>query len=142
MPLSLTDEATIDGTTRPKSVIVTGGASGIGLAMSRHFASQGHRVAILDVNTESGLTVASDLARDYPHATVSFKKCDISSWDEQARVFKEVYHGHGDQLDIVMANAGVSEQGVSSAINLDEEEPLKPNTKVLDVNLTGTIYCE
>ncbi|KAI1344425.1 putative short chain dehydrogenase/reductase [Xylariaceae sp. FL0016] len=124
-----------------KSVIVTGGASGLGLAMTNHFASQGHYVAILDVNTEAGAQVVSELAKQHPKAALSFKKCDISSWAKQAAVFKEVYAEHGG-IDVVMANAGISEQGVSSVAGLgeEEEEPLEPNLKVLDVNLTGTIY--
>ncbi|VZH92637.1 unnamed protein product [Fusarium fujikuroi] len=36
------------------SIVVTGGASGIGLAITRHFAAQGHMVAVLDVNSKTG----------------------------------------------------------------------------------------
>ncbi|KAK3313952.1 hypothetical protein B0H66DRAFT_567447 [Apodospora peruviana] len=123
-----------------KSAIVTGGASGIGLAMSRHFASQGHRVAILDVDTNSGPQIAAYVAAEYPYSTVSFKKCDVTSWDEQAAVFKEVYEEHGGRLEIVMANAGVSEQGATTAVHLDEDSPSPPRLTVLNINLIGTIY--
>jgi len=126
----------------PKSIIVTGGASGIGLAMSRHFASQGHRVAILDVNTQTGPQAAAEIAAEHPAATVVFKKCDVSSWDEQAAVFKEVFHEHGDSLDVVMANAGISEGGSVTVVNLKEAEPTKPRLTALEINLLGVIYCE
>lgn len=127
-----------------KSVIVTGGCSGIGLTMARHFASEHHRVTIFDVSPdETGQETARTLSSNYPPAKVSFKRCDVSSWDAQAAAFKEVYEEHG-RIDIVMANAGISEQsqGSTSAINLQEETPSKPRLKVLDVNLTGVVYSE
>ncbi|KAK3319999.1 hypothetical protein B0T19DRAFT_445774 [Cercophora scortea] len=125
----------------PKSVIVTGGASGIGLTMSRHFASQGHRVAILDINAESGHGIATEIASEFPESTVSFRKCDVSSWDEQAAAFKAIFHEHGGSIDIVMANAGVSEQGSTTAVDLAEmDEPLPPKLGTIQINLMGTIY--
>lgn len=124
------------------SVIVTGGASGIGLAMSRHFASLGYQVAILDVNAKSGLEAAKELSEEYPAATVVFKKCDVVSWEEQAAVFKEVFHEHGGKLDVVMANAGIAEGGSVTVVDLEEEEPSPPRLTTLNINLIGVIYCE
>jgi NAD(P)-dependent dehydrogenase (short-subunit alcohol dehydrogenase family) len=127
-----------------KSIIVTGGASGIGLAITRHFAAQGHRVAMLDLNAASGPGVAASVAAEFPESTVSFHQCDVSSWDQQAAAFKEVFQEHGNSLDIVVANAGVSEQGVTTLVSLaeDGEGPRKPRTTTVEVNLLGTIYCE
>lgn len=125
-----------------QSIIVTGGASGIGLAMTRHFASEGHRIAILDVNQHTGPAVMAEVAADYPQATLSFKKCDVSSWQEQAAVFKEVFEEHGKRLDIVMANAGLSEQGSSSLVSVEEDEPVQPTLRTVNVNLIGVIYCK
>lgn len=126
---------------RRLSVIVTGGASGLGLSMSQYFASQGHIVTIFDVNTDAGHKVTAEVAAQHPQAAVSFKRCDITSWDNQATVFREVFEQHG-AVDVVMANAGISEQGVSSLTLVDEEEPSQPRLRTLDVNLTGTIYSK
>ncbi|KAK1753538.1 hypothetical protein QBC47DRAFT_303276 [Echria macrotheca] len=123
-----------------KSVVVTGGASGIGLAMSRHFASQGYRVAILDINSETGPEVAAEIAAEFPTATVCFKKCNVASWEEQAAVFEDVFHEHGNRIDIVMANAGINEGGPVTIVDLQEQKPSRPNLRTLDINLTGTIY--
>lgn len=144
----------VSSTTGPKTVIVTGGASGLGLAMARHFAAQGDRVVILDVNAETGAAAAAEVSSSsssaaHPQATaVSFRKCDISSWDSQAATFKAVYHQEaGGRIDVVMANAGISEQGASSLLAWDEgegeeDEPTQPRLRTLDVNLVGTIYCK
>ncbi|KAG8164244.1 hypothetical protein KVR01_006162 [Diaporthe batatas] len=122
-----------------KTIIVTGGASGIGLAMVEHFASQGNNVAVFDVNLEVGKQVVSSVAQSHPKAKILFKKCDVSSWQNQAEAFKDVYSEFG-RVDIVMANAGISEQGGSAMASIEEDEPKEPNLKIMDVDLTGVIY--
>lgn len=124
-----------------KTVIVTGGASGIGLAMVEHFASQGHNIAVLDVNLDVGKQVVSSVAEKNPRAKVQFKKCDVSSWKNQAEAFKDVYNEFG-RVDIVMANAGISEQGGSAMASIEEDEPKEPNLKIMDVDLSGVIYSK
>ncbi|KAK4187854.1 hypothetical protein QBC35DRAFT_219114 [Podospora australis] len=128
-----------------KSIIVTGACSGIGLAVVRHFASQpeGHQIALLDVNAGEGPGVAAKLAEEFPQVAgkTSFHKCDVSSWEEQTAVFKEVFALHGNRLDVVFANAGISEQGVTTLVDREEGgEPTKPRLKVLEINLFGVVY--
>jgi NAD(P)-dependent dehydrogenase (short-subunit alcohol dehydrogenase family) len=124
-----------------KTVIVTGGASGIGLAMVEHFASQGHNVAVFDVNLDVGKQVVASIVQNDPQAKVQFQKCDVSSWKNQAEAFKNVYNEFG-RIDIVMANAGISEQGGSAMGSIEEDEPKEPNLKIMDVDLSGVIYSE
>lgn len=123
-----------------KSVIVTGGASGIGLAVTRHFASQGNKVAILDFDTR-GKAKASEISQDFPQATVLFHHCDVSSWEQQAQAFREVYAEFG-QIDIVMANAGISEGMSNILATIESGDPEKPDMKVVEVDLHGVIYCK
>lgn len=124
-----------------KSIIVTGGASGIGLAMTKYFAEQGHKIAVLDVNASQGPSIISAVQDQYPHSMLTFRKCDVSSWDEQAKVFKEINELHGG-IDIVMANAGLSDRGANTITILDEEEPSAPNLVTVNVNFVGVLYCE
>ncbi|KAK6709495.1 hypothetical protein SNK04_010441 [Fusarium graminearum] len=133
-------DAPTDASSPRLSVIVTGGASGIGLAITRHFASQGHMVAVLDVNSKTGPDVVAQVAKEYPKATVSFKWCDVSSWEGQYAVFDQAYREHGDRIDIVIANAGISDPVVGALDCVPTEFPRKPQLRMQDINLNGVIY--
>ncbi|KAH7020500.1 15-hydroxyprostaglandin dehydrogenase [Ilyonectria destructans] len=122
-----------------KVVLITGGVSGIGLGMVRYFASEGYRIAVLDMNTKDSPRIGAELASEFPKSIITFRTCDVSSWEEQAAIFKDVYDQQG-RIDVVMANAGISEQGTTSLAALGEETPSKPRLQTLDVNLTGVIY--
>ncbi|KAK7451383.1 beta-glucosidase A [Colletotrichum acutatum] len=126
--------------TTPKSIIVTGGASGIGLTIVRHFASQGGCVAIFDVNAASGKSIVSDVASEYPQSTVTFHHCDVSLWKEQTQAFSDVYDAFG-RIDIVFANAGIAEGIANALATIHSDAPQEPNLKVVAVDLNGVIYC-
>ncbi|KAH7367042.1 hypothetical protein B0T11DRAFT_336475 [Plectosphaerella cucumerina] len=122
------------------SVIVTGGASGIGLAITRHFASQGHQVAVLDVNSTTGPAIVAEVASEFPQASLSFKWCDVSSWEAQSIIFEHVYREHGGRIDVVMANAGISEHSAGALDCVPRELALKPSMRMANINLDGAIY--
>ncbi|TRX90689.1 hypothetical protein FHL15_008464 [Xylaria flabelliformis] len=135
-------------TPRIRSVIVTGGASGLGKIMSGYFAARGDIVTILDVDETNGPAVAAELETPDGSEAVRFRKCDISSWEEQAAAFRVVYEDVG-YVDVVVANAGVSEGGRSWVVppfpsatetGANRGEPEEPRLKVLDVNLVGNVY--
>jgi len=124
----------------PKVVIVTGGASGIGLAISKLFASRGSRVAILDVNLEASRRAAAEVAAAFPRAAVHFERCDVSSWESQKVAFGFVYRTFG-RIDVVVANAGISEQGATSLAALGRKTLEEPSMRTLNVNFVGVVYC-
>ncbi|RWA11517.1 hypothetical protein EKO27_g3574 [Xylaria grammica] len=140
-----------------RSVIVTGGASGLGKIMSGYFASLGDTVTVLDIDAANGPAVAAELSARAARAEtngasvggVRFRECDIASWAQQKAAFRAVYEEVG-RVDVVVANAGVAEGGRSWVVPpapmkgaegvglLDELD--EPGLKVLDVNLTGNVY--
>jgi 2-keto-3-deoxy-L-fuconate dehydrogenase len=100
--------------------IVTGGASGIGLATAELMASRGARVACLDVKSD-----------DVPDPLVGIA-CDVTD-DEGVRAAVEDVVGRFGRLDIVVNNAGIGSIG-TVADNTDEEW-----LRVLDVNVVGMV---
>ncbi|KAE8143116.1 hypothetical protein BDV38DRAFT_267147 [Aspergillus pseudotamarii] len=126
-----------------RSIIVTGGASGIGLGITRHFISQPQtHITILDINPKTGAQTLQELRAEHPLASVSFEECDVSSWESQTAVFEKVYAEQG-RIDIVFANAGITEKGSLLPAKRDGNEgPPKPNLATLNVNLVGAIYSK
>ncbi|KAI8304477.1 Aristolochene synthase [Colletotrichum sp. SAR11_59] len=108
-----------------RKAIITGGASGIGLATAKVLAAKGADVVILDIS-EPEETLLS---------TIRFRKCDISQWSDLRDAFADV-----GVIHIAVANAGQSEDGTYLTDSFDAQgNLLEPNYDVIDVNLRGTL---
>jgi 2-keto-3-deoxy-L-fuconate dehydrogenase len=112
----------------PKNVVVTGGASGIGLAITELFASKGHQVTILDYNTQNGNSVAASFSAN--EKQVRFIPCDVSDIDSVAAAFAQI-----TDLDVLVNNAGISHIG-----NLESTEE-QDFERVFQVNVKGVFAC-
>ncbi|MDT7744876.1 MAG: acetoacetyl-CoA reductase, partial [Actinomycetota bacterium] len=82
--------------------VVTGGARGIGKAISERLANRGVKVA---VGYSSGRDTAAELAEKYPGMTIH--QGNIGSREDCERVVQEVYDQHG-RIDILVNNAGIT----------------------------------
>ena len=113
-----------------KVAVVTGGASGIGLALVRAFLDQGMRVAIADVDAAALEAVTREFAGD-PRVLV--KRTDVTSGPSVAALADAVYDGFG-ACHVVCNNAGV---GAPSA----KVWQTTPNdwAWVFSVNVTGVV---
>ncbi len=89
---------------REKTALITGAASGIGLAIGEDLAKQGCQVLLTDANLPALQTVASGLAEQ--GLSVSAEKLDITSDADIAAVTK-VIEEKGGYLDILVNNAGI-----------------------------------
>lgn len=104
-------------TPEPRTVLVTGGNRGIGLAIARAFAAQGDRVAITSRSgqgPEDLFTVAGDVT-------------DSASVDAAVTAVEE----HFGPIDVVVANAGITHDMLLMRMSEDDF------TSVIDTNLTG-----
>ena len=87
-----------------KSIVVTGGASGIGRATAKQFASEGASVIIADVNPD-GKAVAQQIAQETQN-DISFIQTDVSKTEDADHLVQETLRQHG-KLDILHNNAGI-----------------------------------
>src|SRR6266700_2416601 len=110
-------------------VLVTAGASGIGLATARAFAREGAKVVICDVDSKALDAVAKSdpmLAREV---------CDVADPSAVGRLFEAVKASLGG-LDVLINNAGIA-----GPTALCEEVQLADWQRTLAVNLTGQFLC-
>jgi 3-oxoacyl-[acyl-carrier protein] reductase len=105
--------------TTARTVLVTGGSRGIGLACARSFAAAGHRVAVTYSSTkvdESGLLAVA---------------CDVTRPEDVEAAVSQV-EGELGAVEVLVANAGINRDGLLVRMSEDDF------TTVLDTNLTAT----
>ncbi|KAH8897971.1 NAD(P)-binding protein [Thozetella sp. PMI_491] len=125
-----------------KSVIVTGGANGMGETMVRDFVAAGAYVTFGDVN-ERGKDIEKELNDANGKEVCTFVKVDIRNWDQQKAMFDTAKsRSPHNSVDIVIANAGISRSSGDSLWNLDDPkgEPTKPDLNIIRVNIDGSLY--
>lgn len=108
-----------------KSIFITGGASGIGLAAARRFDREGWRVGIGDID-ESGLRRVADELGVF---TVPLDVRDRAHWAEALVAFV----AHAGRLDVMLNNAGIARYGLFEEVSPAEADLL------VDINVKGVI---
>ncbi|MCD4720681.1 MAG: SDR family NAD(P)-dependent oxidoreductase [Desulfobacula sp.] len=111
-----------------KVALVTGGASGIGLASCWELAKQGVRIAMLDMD-EKALKVQQQDFLDHGYKILAME-CDVTREEACQSAINHVLKEFG-QIDILFNNAGITQRG------LFEKTDTFVFRKVMDVNFTG-----
>lgn len=112
-----------------KTILVTGAASGIGLACAERFLQEGARVVLADLPDSKGLEITGDLALMYPGRCL-FVPVDVTSTAQVDAMVARTLDAFG-HLDGVFNNAGIG--GLSPADHYSDEAFLR----VIDINLMG-----
>ena len=114
-----------------KVMIVSGGASGLGLAAAEKFAKNGYNIVLIDINEEKGKKAEQKIKEMGVDAV--FCKCDISNKEEvqkAAQVTKEKF----GRADVLINNAGLEVRG--SVLQCTEDDWVR----LYDINLKGIYY--
>ncbi|PON35792.1 Short-chain dehydrogenase/reductase [Parasponia andersonii] len=116
-----------------KITVITGGASGIGEATARRFASHGARaVVIADVQDEKGQNVAASIGHD----RCTYVHCDVSDEDQVKALVDSTVRKYGN-LDVRFSNAGVPSACDQTAVDFD----LAAYERLFAVNVRGMAAC-
>jgi decaprenylphospho-beta-D-erythro-pentofuranosid-2-ulose 2-reductase len=116
--------------------VILGGTRGIGRALARQLASQGHSVFILGRDEESATKSASDIKIRNPAATAGYAICDLANHGSFEPALSAA-DAALQQFDTVIVTAALF--GTQDALEADPEFL----AKMLDANFTGTIlFCE
>ena len=108
--------------------VVTGGASGIGLASSRRLAAEGAHVVVADLDPATGKAAADEVGG-------SFVAVDVANEEQVDALFDGVAREHG-RLDIAFNNAGIS----PPEDDLIEATSIEAWDRVPQVNLTSVFF--
>lgn len=118
---------------KDKIIIVTGGGSGLGKAMTKYFLQLGAKVTITSRNLEKLQTTANELEKA-TGGEVFCLKCDVRNWDEVEAMRQAVVEKYG-RIDILLNNAA------GNFIAPTERLTHSAFDSILDIVLKGTKNC-
>jgi len=116
---------------KDKTVLITGGGSGIGEAISKKFALSGANVQILDFQLDKTQEVVDGIKANGGKAQVH--PCDVSNQEQVKEIIKEITSQNS--LDVLINNAGIAHIG---NIEATTERDLD---KLYQVNIKGVYNC-
>ncbi|MEO5609697.1 MAG: beta-ketoacyl-ACP reductase [Ornithinibacter sp.] len=108
--------------TEPRTVLVTGGNRGIGLAIARGFAQAGDTVAVTHRSGEP------------PEGLIGVR-CEVTDTDSVDAAFTEAEEKVGGPIEVLVANAGVTRDGLLMRMSDEDWDT------VIDTNLAGAFRC-
>jgi NAD(P)-dependent dehydrogenase (short-subunit alcohol dehydrogenase family) len=124
---SLENPQVADGELAGKVALVTGAASGIGLAAARRLRAAGARVAVLDLDQALGAVAAAEIGGH-------FVRADVGDPDDWSRAITEVTGAFGG-IDIAYLNAGVTTPEASVS-----EVPDASYRRIMRANVDGVFF--
>jgi NAD(P)-dependent dehydrogenase (short-subunit alcohol dehydrogenase family) len=113
-----------------KTVLITGGASGLGEALALHYAKQHFEVCIVDLNVERGNKVVDSITKS--GGAAFFLPCDITN-ETDIETLKQQLQSRWQKVDVLVNNAGVATGGAL------EFEDIEQWQWVININLFGMV---
>ncbi|KAK9460476.1 uncharacterized protein V1516DRAFT_676747 [Lipomyces oligophaga] len=126
-----------------KSVVLSGGANGIGAASVKLFLERGCSVTFGDVTRATGEELVGRLCKMCPQyaSRIQFVLCDVSRYEDVVFLFKSALDRFGS-VDVAVSLAALTEIGniFDPELDIETVSRRRPTTTLVDVNLLGTLY--
>ncbi|OBX25926.1 NAD(P)-dependent dehydrogenase (short-subunit alcohol dehydrogenase family) [Gelidibacter algens] len=122
-----------DGALKGKTIVVTGGGSGLGKAMSKYFMELGANVAITSRNLDKLKATANELEQE-TNGTCLPLQCDVRNYDEVEAMLKGAVDKFG-KVDVLLNNAA------GNFISPTERLSANAFDTIIDIVLKGTKNC-
>ena len=123
-----------------KTIVVTGGAQGLGLEMARMCAAEGAKLALIDMNAEQLAAAKAELSANTTVHTYSANVADEAQVEATFSQIDSDFNG----IDGLINNAGILRDGLLLKYKdgeLQSKMSLAQFQSVIDVNLTGVFLC-
>jgi len=114
-----------------KTIVITGGASGIGKAIATKFAKKGAQVNILEINQKEGKETVDAINSEGGKATLF--TCDVGNQDEVLMVVNKI--SKNNEIDILVNNAGIAHVGNLEGTTENDLD------RLYNVNIKGVYNC-
>ncbi|MFN3899217.1 MAG: SDR family oxidoreductase [Alishewanella aestuarii] len=125
---------------KDKTIVITGGAQGLGLEMARMCAAEGARLALLDMNPEQLAAAKAELSAQTQVVVYVANVADEAQVEATFAQIDADFNG----IDGLINNAGILRDGLLLKVKDGElvaKMPLQQFQSVIDVNLTGVFLC-
>ena len=126
-----------------RTVVVTGGASGIGRGIARRFGTAGANVVVADIQREpkqgarydSDVTTPTDVSiTEATPGEATYVETDVGDPDSVAGMVETAVDTYGG-IDVLVNNAGIQIVGDSQSTTIEEWQ------RSIDIDLSGAFYC-
>lgn len=122
-----------DGALKGKTIVITGGGSGLGKAMTKYFMELGAQVAITSRDLEKLKTTAIQLEKETGGKCLPIQ-CDVRHYDQVEQLLAQVLEHYG-QVDVLLNNAA------GNFISPTERLSANAFDTIIDIVLKGTKNC-
>lgn len=106
--------------------VITGGANGIGAGIAKRFVEEGAKVAVCDIDAETGGKITEALG-----GKAKFYRMDVADEEEIKKAVDQIFSDYA-KIDILINNAGITNDKLLLRMTKEDWE------RVIDINLTGT----
>ncbi|MBA2396463.1 MAG: SDR family oxidoreductase [Ktedonobacteraceae bacterium] len=115
-------------------VVITGGASGIGLATAQLLSNAGAYLVLADINEEGLQQAATQVKKSGTTGQVTTKRTDVTSEEQVQELMQAALDAYG-RIDLVITSAGIGRGGMIDTFTGQEMQTL------MNINFMGTYHC-